>query len=126
MIEGSDLYGEGVNIAARLEGIAQPGGICISAKVHDEVWRKLGLVCEDLGEQQLKNIATPIHAFSLVRDVTRVFATEGLPLPAKPSIAVLPFVNMSGDPEQRYFSDGITEDIISGAAACCCRAADPA
>ena len=113
MVEGSDLYGDGVNIAARLEGIAEAGGICISAKVHDEVRRKLALACEDLGERQFKNIATPIRAFQILRDGGGGSAAEGLPLPAKPSIAVLPFVNMSGEPDQQYFSDGITEDIIT-------------
>jgi adenylate cyclase len=113
MVEGSDLYGDGVNIAARLEGIAEPGGICISAKVHDEISRKLNLACHDLGEQHLKNIATPIRAFHVIRDIGEASAAEGLPLPMKPSIAVLPFSNMSDDPKQQYFSDGVTEDIIT-------------
>jgi TolB-like protein len=113
MVEGSDLYGDGVNIAARLEGMAEPGGICISAKVHDEVGRKLTLACDDLGEQQLKNIATPIRVFRVVGDSGRVSAAEGVPLSIKPSIAVLPFTNMSADPEQEYFADGIVEEIIT-------------
>jgi adenylate cyclase len=113
MVEGSDLYGDGVNIAARLEGMAQPGTICISAKVNDEVQRRLTLTCDDLGEQQFKNIATPIRAFQIAGDESRGLAVETLRPRTKPSIAVLPFANMSGDPEQQYLSDGITEDIIT-------------
>jgi TolB-like protein/Tfp pilus assembly protein PilF len=113
MVEGSDLYGDGVNIAARLEGMAQPGSICISAKVHDEVQRRLTLTYDDLGEQQFKNIATPIRAFQIAGDGSRGIAVEALRPRTKPSIAVLPFANMSGDPEQQYLSDGITEDIIT-------------
>ncbi len=112
MVEGSDLYGDGVNIAARLESIAEPGGICISAKVYDEIRHKLELVCDDLGEHRLKNIATPVRAFH-IKDIGEARAVESLPVPLKPSIAVLPFSNMSDDPEQRYFSDGVTEDIIT-------------
>jgi TolB-like protein len=113
MVERSDLYGDGVNIAARLEAIAEPGGICISAKVHNEVRRKSPLDCEDLGEQQLKNIAAPVHVYNVRLTGPAAPAPRGLALPDKPSIAVLPFNNMSGDPEQEYFADGMVEDIIT-------------
>ncbi len=116
IIEGGDLYGEGVNVAARLQELAEPGGICVTSKVHDEVRRKLDLAFEDAGEQTLKNIAEPLHIYRIAGERGREPATRHLPLPAKPSIAVLPFTNMSGDPEQQYFSDGITEDVISGLA----------
>ena len=112
--EGGDIYGEGVNIAARLEALAEPGGICIAANVFDEVRGKLAAAFEDLGEQTIKNLTRPVRAYR-VRS-----AKGGTPparpppgLPSKPSIAVLPFQNMSGDAEQDYFADGIVEDIIT-------------
>ncbi|MDH2380786.1 adenylate/guanylate cyclase domain-containing protein [Bradyrhizobium sp. CER78] len=142
--EGDDILGDGVNIAARLEGIAEPGGICISASAYEQVRGKVPADFTDLGEKSLKNIARPIRAYALGNDgldartksksttatapgapfppalgspndaASSEFALKGTPpLPAKPSIAVLPFQNMSGDPEQDYFADGMVEDIIT-------------
>ena len=114
-----DLMGDGVNIAARLEGVAAPGAVCLSEDAYRQVKARLDLTVTDMGETKLKNIAEPIRAYSLqagVRD-GRKPSPEGAvpppPLPEKPSIAVLAFQNMSGDPEQEYFSDGISEDIIT-------------
>jgi adenylate cyclase len=111
-----DLFGDGINIAVRLEGTADPGGILISEKVYSEVEGKLDFGFEDRGEQQLKNISKPVRAFA-VRAGAHSQLSERLsaapPLPDKPSIAVLPFENMSGDPEQEYFADGMVEEIIT-------------
>jgi adenylate cyclase len=112
MVEGSDLYGDGVNIAVRLEGIAEPGGIVVSGTAYDHLKNKLKVGFDDLGAQILKNIAEPVRAYRVV-GTPAVAASAPKPISDKPSIAVLPFTNMSGDPEQTYFSDGTTEDIIT-------------
>jgi len=114
IVEGSDLYGDGVNIAARLEALAEPGSICISAKVRDEVQGKIDVKLEDMGEVALKNMERPVHVFKISPTSK---AAQTVPAhtkgPDRPSIAILPFSNLSGDPEQQFFSDGITEDIIT-------------
>jgi adenylate cyclase len=112
IVEGSDLYGDGVNIAARLEGITNPGGIFASGKVRDEVTGKLGVQFEDLGVQSLKNMVEPVRVYRIVGMVRRTVPSPHS-VPSKASIAVLPFTNMSGDPDQAYFSDGMTEDLIT-------------
>ena len=122
IVDGDDLYGDGVNVAARLEAEAPPGGIVVSGDVHEAVAGRLKATFEDLGELSLKNIERPVRAFRVRWTATTggVLAGRGataadvpLTLPDKPSIAVLPFQNMSGDPEQEYFVDGIVEDIIT-------------
>jgi adenylate cyclase len=118
IIDGRDLYGDGVNIAARLEGLAEPGGICISQTVLNHARGKIAFDVEDLGEQDLKNIAQRVHVYRIVVDPARrgtMWRAQAptLALPDKPSIAVLPFQNMSGDPEQEYFTDGMVEEIIT-------------
>ena len=119
IVEESDIFGDGVNVAARLEALAEPGGICISGAVRDQVGDRLEVEYADLGEQQVKNINRPIRIFNVLpksADKRQAGPDGSPPLQAsarKPSIAVLPFVNMSGDPEQEFFADGLTEDIIT-------------
>src|SRR5215475_10418683 len=112
MVEGSDLYGDGVNIAARLESTAEPGGILVSGTAYDHIRNKMKVGFDDLGSQGLKNIAEPIRVYR-VRPDGDTSARPSLALPDKPSIAVLPFSNMSGDPGQEYFADGIVDEIIT-------------
>ena len=131
IVEGDNLYGDGVNVAARLENLAESGGICVSGKFHDEVRRKLDLGFVSSGPQEMKNIEEPVHTFMVeIGSSSKVLEAFGVPtttektaqatpeppVPAEakvPAIAVLPFTNMGGDPEQEYFADGITEDIIT-------------
>ncbi len=112
MIEGGDVYGDGVNVAARLEGMAEPGGVLVSGTAFDYVKNKVDVGFEDLGTQPLKNIAEPVRVYR-VTGTPQVALAASRPATDKPSIAVLPFTNMSVEPEQQYFSDGITEDIIT-------------
>jgi TolB-like protein/tetratricopeptide (TPR) repeat protein len=115
VVEDGDIFGDGVNIAARLEGLAEPSGICVSSRVQEDAAGRLDLAFEDMGEQALKNIARAVRAYRVVTAAgsTSARASSGPPLPDKPSIAVLPFANMSGDPEQEYFADGMVEEIIT-------------
>ncbi|HEY1299313.1 MAG TPA: adenylate/guanylate cyclase domain-containing protein [Stellaceae bacterium] len=112
ILDEDDIYGDGVNLAARLEALAEPGGICVSRVVRDQVRDKLDIAFEDLGEQQVKNIARPVHVYGVKPDRAHPDPPQ-IALPDKPSIAVLPFANLSGDPEQEYFADGMVEDIIT-------------
>ncbi|CAN5181177.1 adenylate/guanylate cyclase domain-containing protein [soil metagenome] len=119
IVEENDIFGDGVNVAARLEGMADPGGICVSAAVRDQVGNRLDVGFEDLGDQSVKNITRPIRVYRVLLEeqVTSGAATDTpaarSAASAKPSIAVLPFANMSGDAEQEFFADGLTEDIIT-------------
>ena len=112
----SRIYGDGINVAARLESLAEPGGICISSKVYEDVRGKIDLSYDDMGEQQLKNIAQSVRCYQvsgIKRPPSLLGDAKTLALPDKPSIAVLPFTNLSGDPDQEYFGDGIAEDILT-------------
>ena len=116
MVQNDNLFGDAVNIAARLEALAEPGGICVSGTVREHIGTKLPVEFVDLGQQQVKNIAQPIKAYRIEAETSPTGTPVGglsLPLPDKPSIAVLPFQNMSGDPEQEYFADGMVEEIIT-------------
>jgi TolB-like protein/class 3 adenylate cyclase/tetratricopeptide (TPR) repeat protein len=120
VVEDNDIFGDGVNVAARLEGLAEPGGICVSARVQEDVAGRLDLTFDDIGEQSLKNIARPVRVYRArlasgenAPKKIPTLSRPALPLPDKPSIAVLPFTNMSGDPEQEYFADGMVEEITT-------------
>jgi adenylate cyclase len=113
IIDEGDIYGDGVNIASRVEAQASPGAICLSENAYQQVKGKLPLDVSDMGEQQLKNIAQPVKVFSVRLNSVVSAAASVLALPDKPSIAVLPFQNISGDPEQEYFADGMVEDITT-------------
>ena len=116
IVRGDNLFGDAVNTAARLEALAEPGGICVSGTVRDQIGTKLPVEFIDLGPQQVKNIAQPIKAYRISGETspsTTPVVGSSLPLPDMPSIAELPFANMSGDPEQEYFADGMVEEIIT-------------
>jgi adenylate cyclase len=113
IVDGDDIHGDGVNVAARLEALAEPGTICISGGAWDQVRGKVAVAAADLGEKQLKNIERSIRVYRIAAEATTSSERPALALPDKPSIAVLPFQNMSGDPEQEYFADGMVEEIIT-------------
>jgi adenylate cyclase len=113
VVEDGDIFGDGVNVAARLEGLAEPGGVCVSARVQEDAAGKLDLAFEDMGQQSLKNIVRPLRVYRIRVGGAPERARATLALPDKPSIAVLPFANLSGDAEQEYFADGMVEEIIT-------------
>ncbi len=119
IIEGDDIYGNGVNVAARLEGLAKPGGIVVSGSVYDQIRTILSLGYHDMGEQSVKNISLPVRSFAVQMDHQGAAAPavpeaqQSVAKHEKPAIAVLPFENLSGDAEQEYFADGMTEDIMN-------------
>ena len=119
IIEGDDIFGDGVNVAARVENECEPGGVCLSGNAFEQVRGKTDFTFDDLGEKSLKNIDRPVRLYAAVgptRNNSSAHSSlkpKAAPLPDKPSIAVLPFQNMSGDPEQEYFADGMVEDIIT-------------
>ena len=117
IVEGDDIHGDGVNIAARLEGLAEPGGICLSEDAYRQTKGKVRADFVDLGKRNLKNVAEPIRVYRIALATRSLMPTTAqakhLTLPDKPSVAVLPFINMSADPDQEFFADGLTEDIIT-------------
>ena len=113
IIEGDDIHGDGVNVASRLEKLSEPGGVVVSRSVHEQVKSKIDFGFDDLGPREVKNIVEPVHAFRIILDPGTTVAAVTATIFDKPSIAVLPFDNMSGDTEQEYFSDGITDDLIT-------------
>jgi adenylate cyclase len=126
VVEDGEVFGDGVNVAVRLEGLAEPGGICVSARVQEDAAGKPDVPFEDLGEQQLKNIMRPVRVYRVgTGRSAEAKATSSLPLPDKPSIAVLPFANMSGDSEQEFFADGITSPRYRATPRCSLSRATP-
>src|SRR3954468_16892542 len=113
VVENGRLYGDGVNIAARVEALAEPGGICVSGKVYEEVQRKLDVAFEDLGERALKNIVQPVRVYRVRGAAAAATPAADAPGAGKPSLFVHPFANLSGDPQQEFFADGLTEDILT-------------